>query len=54
LAQVLRAVLDRNDRRTTGLQLAEHVRREYDWSVIAARTEAVYRGVVKPHFDPAV
>src|SRR5699024_8753606 len=51
LAQVLRTVPERNDRRATGLQLSEHVRREYDWSVIAARTEAVYRGVVNGTSD---
>jgi glycosyltransferase involved in cell wall biosynthesis len=51
LAQVLCGVLERNDRRATGLQLSGHVRREYDWSVIAARTEAVYRGVVNRTSD---
>ena len=47
LAQVLRAVLESADRRATGERLSDHVRREYDWSVIAARTEAVYRQVVQ-------
>jgi glycosyltransferase involved in cell wall biosynthesis len=47
LAGVLSAVLERTDRRVTGEQLSEHVRREYDWSVIAARTEAIYRGIVQ-------
>jgi glycosyltransferase involved in cell wall biosynthesis len=46
LAQVLRAVLESTDRRATGERLSAHVRREYDWSMIAARTEAVYRGIV--------
>jgi glycosyltransferase involved in cell wall biosynthesis len=46
LAQVLRGVLERTDRRATGERLSAHVRREYDWGVIAARTEAVYRGIV--------
>ncbi len=43
LAQVLREALERHDRRATGERLSEHVRREYDWDVIAGRTEAVYR-----------
>lgn len=47
LAQVLRTVLERTDRRATGERLSQHVRREYDWSVIAARTEAVYRALVQ-------
>jgi len=47
LAEVLSAVLERSDRRATGVRLSEHVRREYDWSVIAARTEAIYRGIVQ-------
>jgi glycosyltransferase involved in cell wall biosynthesis len=46
LAQILSAVLERTDRRATGEQLSAHVRREYDWSMIAARTEEVYRGIV--------
>ena len=31
-----------------------HVRREYDWSVIAARTEAVYRGSSDGHSASSV
>ncbi|HEX3974775.1 MAG TPA: glycosyltransferase family 4 protein [Solirubrobacteraceae bacterium] len=46
LAEVLGAVLERTDRRATGERLSAHVRREYDWSIIAARTEALYRGIV--------
>jgi glycosyltransferase involved in cell wall biosynthesis len=50
LSEVLQAVLERTDRRATGERLSRHVRREYDWSVIAARTEEVYRGIVgRPH-----
>jgi glycosyltransferase involved in cell wall biosynthesis len=46
LTQVLSAVLELTDRRATGERLSAHVRREYDWSMIAARTEAVYQGIV--------
>ena len=46
LTRVLSAVLERTDRSATGELLSAHVRREYDWSTIAARTEAVYRGIV--------
>ena len=52
LAQVLRSALTRTDRRVTGERLSEHVRREYDWGVIAARTAAIYQEVARKDTDP--
>lgn len=46
LARAIQTAIDDPAREKTGERLAAHVRREYDWGSIAARTEAIYRDIL--------